>query len=102
MATTDKAATHWQIDRKIPIALIIALLAQFGGAVYAVARFDNRVTILEMNDARVDTLIASRMKVTDEKFEAINRERDRVIRIESQVQFMVEAMKRIEDKLNAR
>lgn len=39
----DPAASGWQLDKRVPIALIITLMVQFGAGVWFASRMDSRV-----------------------------------------------------------
>jgi len=62
----------WSIDKHIPIALIIAILVQTGGAIWFAAKMDSRVEYLEQQSS-VTRQILDRM-------ESIN---SRLVRIET-------------------
>lgn len=97
-----RAQSAWHLDKSISVSMMFAIFGQLGLFVWYASKMDSRVDALERTDARVQSVIESRMKLTDERFDTLNRERDRVIRIETQMGFIVEAIKRIENKLDAK
>ena len=50
--------THWSLNKQVPIAIIIVLVIQFIGGVFAVgwitANINNRIDAVELNVARLD------------------------------------------------
>lgn len=78
--TLDSA--HWVLDKRVPLALIIAILVQTAGAIWWAASISSRVTSLE----------AQRMAVGDQG--------GRIIRLETQIETLTVLMRRIEDKLD--
>lgn len=96
-------APHWRVDKTIPLPLIltvvVTILGQTGGLVYWASRLESRVSQLEANDVRVDTLINNRIKLTEERWESTVRDRDRTTRIEERIGFIFEAVRRIDNRL---
>ena len=52
----DPASESWHLDKRIPVALILALLAQFGGGVWWISSIESRVTFLEKQAIIVNTV----------------------------------------------
>lgn len=70
------------MDRKVTLSLIFALLANAGASVWFAAQLDQRVTVIEQNQARaLDTP-------------------ERITRVETQVEGLREYLSRIELKLD--
>lgn len=90
----------WHLDRKVPVAIIGALLMQTMALGWWASKLDSRVESLERADQRFDTRIEARFKVGDDRWEAIGRDRDRIIRLEEQTRSVVEIVRRIETKLD--
>ena len=73
----------WKIDRKIPVALLFALVLQSAAVVWWAARLDSRVEALEAQRTESVLLL------------------DRVTRIEEKMLGLKEAIGRVEGKLGA-
>ncbi len=65
--------THWHLDRRVPVGILVAILAQTVGMVIWATKLDSRVGVLEGNDTtqsvRIQRLedIASRVAVMEER-----------------------------------
>lgn len=77
-------ATHepWQIDKRIPVALVLALLTQAAAAVIWAARVDARIAVVESH------------------VEATKDDPTRITRLESAGSEVSRRLGRIEDKLD--
>lgn len=73
----------WHLDKRVPIALIVTLLAQSFAAVWWASAMHGRVSVLE---SRLDSM-------TDQ--------RDRIIRLEVNSEHQTQILQRIERKLDA-
>ena len=91
---------QWHLDKKVPIAIIVAICIQTGGLIWWAARLESRVGSLEMRDATQQTLIETRSKLADDRWENIMRERDRMARLEEKLAAAVQVLQRIEAKLD--
>lgn len=49
----------WHLDKRVPVALILTLLAQFGFGVWWVSQADSRMAAAEASNNRQDVQIAS-------------------------------------------
>lgn len=79
---SDAVAQRWRIDRRIPLALVLAIAVQTGGAVWWLANLSARVsTIEEAAIARQD-------------------ERDRLIVLETELRAVNATLVRIERRLD--
>lgn len=58
---TDSAVEkeHWSVDKKVPIALIVAILGQTGAFVWWGATMSARVDILERDNAKLERRVES-------------------------------------------
>jgi hypothetical protein len=96
---------RWHVTREIPIALVVTLglglVTQAAAALWWASSIENRIARLEDTDKRIDATIATRIKLSDERFERLNSERERVIRIEEQIKYIVDTIRRIDTKLDA-
>lgn len=83
------AEEAWHLDKKVPIALIVVLIAQFLGGLWFMARLDSRVEEQ-----------AARIAKTEAQINTIDREaRDfgtRIARIEEKTSSMLTILQRIE------
>lgn len=73
---------RWHLDKKVPIALIIAILVQTGTGVWWASSINSRVVSLEARNA------------------ASSDQPGRIIRVETQIENMNTLMRRIEEKLD--
>lgn len=80
--TDDPATKSWQLDKRIPLALIVAILIQTLGFAYWTGTLSQRVTSLE----------ATRMSQMDSP--------GRIIRLETQVDGIKSTLQRVESKLD--
>lgn len=75
---------HWTLDKKVPLAIIVALFAQFVGFVYFTAQLENRVSQLEVS------------------IDLARGDRDRLTRVEEKLDGIKGVMQRIESYLDRR
>lgn len=73
---------RWHLDKKVPIALIVAILIQTGTGVWWLSSINSRVVSLEARNA------------------AASDQPGRIIRVETQIENMNTLMRRIEEKLD--
>lgn len=84
---------HWTVDKKIPIALVLALLGQTGGIVWWVSSLNSRVSTVE------EKAIISRLDI--DKLKDGNAEaRERFARAEENMKAFADTARRIEVKLD--
>ncbi len=69
---------HWRIDRKVPLALIAALMVQTLSLVWWAAHLDGRVQVLESHDAG-NLLMIERLARVEEKLTSLHED---LLRIE--------------------
>lgn len=81
MEIEDPASERWHLDKRVPIALIAALMLQFAGVVAWGTQMTARVSQLEQ--------IAGNFR----------EDRDRLIRIETDVTAIDRRLERMEDRL---
>ena len=55
----------WHLDKRIPIALIVTLLLQFGFAVWWASQADSRMSAAEQANTRQDSQIAAVERATN-------------------------------------
>jgi hypothetical protein len=80
----DQSDTQWHVDRKVPIAVIIAIVAQTGGFIWWGAKADERLTTLER---RVETSAP---------------QADRLTRVEVNLESIKESLTEIKARLRPR
>lgn len=78
----DKALGRWHLDKRVPIALIVAILIQTAGALTWAGAASERINHLE------------RQVISDDDMG------ERTARLEAQATYMRAALSRIEDKLD--
>ena len=77
---------EWHLDKKVPIAIIVALIIQTLAFITIAASWKTSV------DSRLERL---------EKFEADNSDQgDRILVLEQQLKFIIDSLSRIEKKLD--
>lgn len=82
------APEDWTLDKKIPIAIIFALLVQGGGLAWWAATLEGRLSVAERSIVKLDgSQIEQRA------------DRDRMIRLEERIISMVEEQRRMNGKL---
>jgi septation ring formation regulator EzrA len=72
--------SSWKLDKHIPIALIIAILAQTAAAVWYAAKLDQRVFMLEANKIEITRLVSVEEKLNGVK-ESLGEIKSSVARI---------------------
>jgi len=86
--------SHWTLDKKVPIAIIVTIALQFAGFVWYAAKQDARLGVLEVererHEVRFQGLETTRLTLNE-----------RVIRLEEQAKATYDVVKRIEGKLDA-
>lgn len=80
--TTDPARQGWHLDRRVPLALIVTIVLQTAGAFWWAATITTRVAALEE---------AQQRRIDDH---------DRITRLEANQTHMLEALRRIEQRLS--
>ena len=78
----------WHLDKRVPLALLLALALQAAGVIYYFARQDSRI---DQNDRRI-TEIESVIKPLD----------GRLARIETKIDFLLERLDRAEGRMMQR
>lgn len=90
----------WRIDHTIPIAFIVGLALQTGIFIWYAAKLDARVQALEATDARILSERETRRAEVNAKIEALSKNGERLTRLEAATEFMVQSLRRIEQKLD--
>lgn len=72
---------HWTVDKRVPLALIITLMVQTGGAIWWAATISGRVNQLEKSQQRSDDeKLGERMKVVEVLVQQVAASTDRIER----------------------
>lgn len=90
---------HWTLDKRIPIALIITVFAQFGAAVWLVSRISSDVAELQRSDIRITEQIREQNIRIAAGDTARNQADMRLVRVEEQTRQIYEAVRRIDNNL---
>lgn len=93
MSPARNADEHWSFDKKIPLAVIMALFVQTAGMVWWVSKQESRITALEQSGVAGLT----RLDATDK---AVSDSGKTIARIEERQTAAFDASKRIEAKLD--
>lgn len=80
--TDEQKVKEWHLDRKVTLALIVALLANAGATVWWASRLEQRVTAIEGQQSRPF------------------QNTERIVRVEAQLDNAVRSLARIEEKLD--
>ena len=90
---------HWTVDKKVPIALIVGMLAQFAGFVWWASQLSSSVEVLRETNTRFE----KRLDISTERIErgelARNASDMRIVRVEERLQAIYEVVKKIDGKL---
>ena len=86
--------THWTLDRRVPVAIIFAILLQSAGAIWWAASIQNRVSNNEGNIARLtDNGEAMRVAVHEQAVQ-LGRIEEQISGLRSDIQRMLSAIER--------
>lgn len=77
--STNFTSRQWHLDRRVPLALIIAIVLQTGSFIWWAARTDARVDALEISNNRSSPQI------------------ERIVRLETKMDGVVDSLKEIKD-----
>ena len=91
----EAPVNHWSIDRRIPLALIVTLLVQFGGFIWWFSSVESRLTMKEQRLTRVEQRL-------DDDQRSIATIGARLARIEERSNAQIDLLKRIEARLAER
>ena len=80
---------HWSVDRKIPAALVLAMLAQLMGFGWYASKVDSRVEDLEKRTIRTETQVTS-MDRDVRNFDT------RMVRVEEKIGAVLDIVRRLE------
>mgnify|MGYP003501698757 FL=1 len=96
----DDDAAHWSVDRKIPIAVILAILVQTAGGVWWLSSINSRVNALE----RADTVARAIVQQQSDRIDRTETARiimdGRLIRVEERTETILEVVKKTDAKLD--
>jgi len=87
------ARDAWHLGKKVPIALIVTIIAQIIATVWMASKLDSRVETLERSDTR-----------HERQLDTLNTERegakDRLVRLEESQRQALDLLRRVEAKLD--
>lgn len=95
MTTADPSSDHWSLDRKIPAALVIAMLAQLMGFGWYASKVDSRVEELEKRTIRTET----QMTAIDRDVRGFDA---RMARLEEKIGAVLDIVRRLERVVDRR
>lgn len=80
--TDEQQVKEWHLDRRVTLALIVALLANAGATIWWASKIEQRVTVIEAQGQRPF------------------QNTERIVRVEEQIDNAVRSLVRIEQKLD--
>jgi hypothetical protein len=83
---------HWRIDKKVPIALLVGLVAQAAAGVWFAAALQGQVT---SHDRRLGTLEATDTRINEDA----RRISEALARLDERLQAQTAILRRVEDAL---
>lgn len=90
---------NWHLDKKVPIALILAILAQTFAAGVMLSRMDSRIAALELSDQVSHTENRELKASTEAKLNFLFEERTRLVKVETDVGYIKDAVREIKDSV---
>lgn len=93
MGEEGDRAGGWHLDKRVPIAIILAIFVQTAGVVWWAARLEARVVTLEKANTEIATDLASRAIVT-------GRQDQSIVRLETQFLNVADALQDMNAKLD--
>ena len=93
--TGEIPVQHWSIDRRIPLALIVTLLMQFGAFIWWFSSVESRLTMKEQRLTRVEQRL-------DDDQRTLATIGERLARIEERSNAQIDLLKRIDARLGER
>lgn len=91
---------NWHLDKRVPISIIGAIALQTLGLGWYASKLDSRVSQLEETGRRDDASEIARNVVVDARLEALRADRDRLVRIEAQLEYVTASIRRLEQKID--
>ena len=88
MEEEARANSHWTLDKRVPIAIIIALLVQGAGIAWWAATMEGRISEAQKAITRLDA-----------RDQEMRESRDRLIRLEERMISATDELKRMNAKL---
>jgi hypothetical protein len=89
MTSPQIEVEHWSLDRKIPAALVVAMLAQLMGFGWYASKVDSRVEDLEKRTIRTETQVTT-MDRDVRNFDT------RMVRVEEKIGAVLDIVRRLE------
>lgn len=95
-----EARPLWTVDRKVPVALILAICIQGAAAVWWASGVSRDVVEMQKADARFDVSLRETRSLI-EKVDILRSAAEmRQVRIEEQIRQIYDTVKRLDDKLD--
>jgi hypothetical protein len=91
--STDPATEQWHLDRRIPLALIVTMMIQFGGGIWWLSQIQFRV---EQQGQAIEALESS-VRASSTNSNTLD---NRITRIEEKLSGQTEILKEIRSLLN--
>ena len=89
--TNDPASTSWHLDKRIPVAMIFAILGQAGALIFWGATISQRVTYIE-GELRARAPIVERSLQTESDLRSLRLDTtSRLDRIENKLDRLIES-----------
>lgn len=100
MTDQKPTTTTWHLDPKIPISIIAGFIFQTLVLGWWASKLDSRVGTTETDIAEIKKTAEMRQDKADTRFMLIERDRERLIRLEADTSYIKESLRRIETKLD--
>lgn len=95
MATPDPASTSWHLDRRVPIVLIVTILAQTAGAIWWASSVNSYIE----SDKAANAVLSERLTAVERDNNAVAT---RITRLEVLLETQGELLKEIRDTVKAK
>lgn len=89
----DPAPQHWQIDKKVPLALLFVLIGQAAGGVWLASKLQSQV---DQHDRRIGTLEATDTRMHEDA----RRISEALARVDERLQAQTAILRRLEEAIS--
>ncbi len=89
---------HWVIGREIPVAMLVGMAAQIVFGIWYVSKMDSRLGTLEEKYGSIIADINEQKTQNAARLVLSGDDRGRMIKVETQVGFILDLMKRFEQQ----
>lgn len=90
----------WHLDKRVPLAIIVSILAQTGGIIWWASAIDRRVTELELTKTEIAAEMSARNIVNARQDQAIVRLETQFLGIGDNMRALADAIKEVNAKLD--